>query len=363
MVGRVNTNLSVYLPELLPTLSEYMQKKDAEKANEILLQLVTAFSPEQKAALFKEIRRGNVPDPLKRLDLLTKKLGEGEISTAEFLKQAEKTITSTRTIDGKTVKLPSPAERLTKMNEAIMDGRLSDKELEMYTQLKSVENVGGGPNEAGLTTADRFLDEAMKSKKGNNDVEKIKLMATAAVEAESIEDSQDGLLFQAAAGESVTQAFEDYRAGDRTEGGSRTRSGGSASREEAGGTGGSGGSGHTSSSSSASRSSGGTGGSSGSGRTSSSRSAATGTGGEFVPSGMSGPGGKGGGIDVGDVTSIDLSPTEQQLYNKLKAEDPQAAARFFLQQKLAKISEMAAMLSNIAKMRHDSAMAIIGNMR
>jgi hypothetical protein len=74
------------------------------------------------------------------------------------------------------------------------------------------------------------------------------------------------------------------------------------------------------------------------------------------------PSGKGG-IDVGDVTSIDLSPTEQQLYNKLSAEDPKAAERFFLQQKLAKISEMAAMLSNIAKMRHDAAMAIINNFR
>ena len=44
------------------------------------------------SALQKEIRRGNVPDPLKRLNHLTKDLADGRITTAEFLKQAEKTM-------------------------------------------------------------------------------------------------------------------------------------------------------------------------------------------------------------------------------------------------------------------------------
>ncbi len=396
MTTRISANLSLYLPELLPTLGEFLREKDAAKGRALLLQLITAFSPEQKAQLFEETRQGYLPDPLRQLHYLIKDYGElnGAMDTNDFLTRFETILEDTTTIDGQPVKLPDPAVRMQRISQALADGRISEKELEMYTQLKSVENTtdpamgGVGPDglpvptEQGLTSAERFLDAAAQSSDGNEDIQQIKDLATQAVDAEATEDAQDVALYSAAAGETVRQDFETFRdtGWDPTGEWSGGPAGGTSYEDSGNGL---------SSGSAPSRSYSPDGSSSPpqvytsrspsytapnpgnnsspsqvySSRDASSSGYVGGTENHYQPSGIGSPGGAGNGIDVGDVTSIDLSPTEQQLYDKLKAEDPQAAERFFLQQKLAKISEMAAMLSNIAKMRHDAAMAIIGNMR
>ncbi|MBX7099001.1 MAG: hypothetical protein K1X89_14925 [Myxococcaceae bacterium] len=62
----------------------------------------------------------------------------------------------------------------------------------------------------------------------------------------------------------------------------------------------------------------------------------------------------------GNPYSIDLTPEQQQ---QLQGLDPNDRARMELQMREQNKTELVSFLSNILKMKHDAAMAVIGNMR
>ncbi|MGQ0506413.1 MAG: hypothetical protein ACT4TC_13965 [Myxococcaceae bacterium] len=391
MVGKVGSNFSSYLPDLTD-IQSFAESPDAEKSQQLLQQIISSFSADQKEVLFNQLdkNKNNIPDPIKRLRDHVKQLASGDMDPKTFQRELKRTITTARTVDGKDVYLPKSSDRLTEGSSELSKRleKLTQEEMNVYVALRQAEmDENGGMPEEGETASTRFVEKMSTDNKKVHDTEKLKRIGAKMADAELEEDFHDAALISAAMGASPRDAIK-FAKGEGTsmaeEGGlsqadrelhdslspkaqktflravgtygSVSEGPGNSTRSNRGSS--------TSGSSYSTRSGASTDSSSSNDGISSRSGAATDANGNYIPSGISAPGdGAGRGIDVGNVTSIDLSPTEQQLYNKLKEEDPQAAERFFLQQKLAKISEMAAMLSNIAKMRHDAAMAIIGNMR
>ncbi len=64
-----------------------------------------------------------------------------------------------------------------------------------------------------------------------------------------------------------------------------------------------------------------------------------------------------------DPLCADMPDHEYELYSKICADDYEAGEKFLLQQKMSRISELATLLSNIAKSRHDASMSIVNNIR
>lgn len=68
----------------------------------------------------------------------------------------------------------------------------------------------------------------------------------------------------------------------------------------------------------------------------------------------------GGTHNIGDVAGTNMSNDERQMLAEM---DPKDRNRYLLQKRMQEKAEIASLLSNLQKMRHDAAMAIISNMR
>ena len=67
----------------------------------------------------------------------------------------------------------------------------------------------------------------------------------------------------------------------------------------------------------------------------------------------------GGTHNIGDVAGTNMSNDERQMLAEM---DPKDRNRYLLQKRMQEKAEIASLLSNLQKMRHDAAMAIISNM-
>ncbi|MBX7101594.1 MAG: hypothetical protein K1X89_28025 [Myxococcaceae bacterium] len=68
----------------------------------------------------------------------------------------------------------------------------------------------------------------------------------------------------------------------------------------------------------------------------------------------------GGTKNIGDVAGTNMSNDERAMLAEM---DPKDRNRYILQKRMQEKAEIASLLSNLQKMRHDAAMAIISNMR
>ena len=69
------------------------------------------------------------------------------------------------------------------------------------------------------------------------------------------------------------------------------------------------------------------------------------------------------GLEAGAAAAPALTPAEQVLLAQLQAEDPDAAHRFLLQKNLQERAELAALLSQVQQLRHETAMSVINSIR
>ncbi|MGQ0508312.1 MAG: hypothetical protein ACT4TC_23685 [Myxococcaceae bacterium] len=399
-----------------------------QRNSELLQQVLSAFSAiGQKSAPTAETRPGNLPSPLEKLSHLVPDANARAATEDQFDSSAE-TMSRSVNVDGKTVNLPSPSERLQALREAIDDGNGDVGELLDEAGFESPESEGSSDFEPDISSSSFMLDEALEEiHEESGNLRALNQMA----EAEQLGDSLHSLLDQSAHGELMSElssaetpasASDGEQLGPEQHGSEqlfsefpqaarRFLAGATAAHAEASEEAkhadlhGSQSANYAEGSKSADQSTRSEGTRSASTRfltvatsaannplptsaaaylagqasrssampasstASKSRTTAATTPskakGARVASGIASKSSAAiaDEVDLDAITSLDLSPTESSLYNKLKEEDPEAAERFKLQQKLAKIAELAAMLSNIAKMRHDAAMAIIANMR